>query len=325
MQLQLLDASAQRHHGLVSLRTAKDAGISRSTWYRAVASGQLELLYPNVARLWGSRSTLPQRALAAVWAAGDDALASHRTSAALWGIERPDNDPIDIMFPSRARHAIPRGVVVHRPRDLKDLRPILRQRVPTTNPMRMLLDLGAVDPGAVEAAMIAVMSSKVASPAAIRAALFRHAKRGRHGVTALRTALETWLDEELPPDSELEAVMNRLVVDPPLPPMQFHAIVAGFEVDFLVIGSNIVIECDGWGTHGLDRNQFEFDRIRNTEVIAAGYTIAHITWRQLRREPQAAADRLRAVMARWAPHLLEHASTGRIVSEVETIRPQKPR
>lgn len=170
--------------------------------------------------------------------------------------------------------------------------------------MRMLLDLGAVDPEAVEAAMIAVMSSRVASPAAIRGALFRHAKRGRRGTTALRTALATWLDEELPPDSELEAAMSRVVSLHRLPPVQFHAIVIGFEVDFLVVGTNIVIECDGWGSHGLNRDQFEFDRYRNGELLAAGYAILPITWRQLKTAPDQVAERLRKVISRWAPHLL---------------------
>ena len=176
--------------------------------------------------------------------------------------------------------------------------------------MRMLLDLGAVDPDAVEAAMIAVMSSKVASPAAIRAALFRHAKRGRRGVTALRTALQTWLDEELPPDSALEAAMASVVSMSRLPQLQFHAIVIGFEVDFLVIGTNIIVECDGWVSHGLDRDQFEFDRVRNAELIAAGYTIVHITWRQLKNAPDQVAERLRNVIERWAPHLLSRANRG---------------
>lgn len=39
--------------------------------------------------------------------------------------------------------------------------------------------------------------------------------------------------------------------------------VASFEVDFLVCGTRVVIECDGHQVHGLDREQFEFDRIRD--------------------------------------------------------------
>ncbi|MDO8363482.1 MAG: hypothetical protein Q7V88_11345 [Actinomycetota bacterium] len=307
MKLELLDAIAQRHHGLVNLELARSRGISRSAWYRAIASGQFELAYPNVARLWGSPASFEQRALAAVWAAGGDAMASHRTSAALWGVERPAADPIDVMLPSRARHALPKGVVIHRPSDMLDLRPILRQRVPTTNPLRMLLDLGAVDPGSVDAAMVSVLSARVASPAAIRAALFRHARKGRHGITALRTALEHWLDEELPPDSQLEAAMAAVIERFGLPPVQFHAIVAGFEVDFLVVGTRIVIECDGWATHGLDRDQFEFDCIRRAELVAAGYVTVHVTWRQLQTDAAAAAQRVLNVVRRWAPHLLPAA------------------
>ncbi len=279
-------------------------GISRSSWYRAIASKQFEPLFANVARLWGSPATLQQRALAAVWAVGADALTSHRTSAALWGVERPADDPLDVTLPSRLRHSLPADVVIHRPRDTRDLRPIMRFQVPTTNPMRMLLDLGAVDPDAVEPAMITVMSSKVASPAAIRGVLFRHAKQGRRGTTALRTALANWLDEELPPDSDLEAAMASLISTYRLPAVQFHAIVIGFEVDFLVLGTSIIIECDGWGSHGLDRNQFEFDRFRNGELLAAGYTILPITWRQLKKAPDQIAERLRSVVVRWAPHLL---------------------
>lgn len=300
VRLEQLDNFAQRHHGLVTRTAAATNGVGRSSWYRAIESGHLEQLYPNVARVWGSPSTLAQRALAAVWAAGDGAMASHRTSAALWGIDRPDDDPIEILLPSRRRDAQPTGVTVHRPRDLLDLRPIMRQKVPTTNPMRMLLDLGAVDGEAVAAALTSVLASKVASPAAIRSALVRHAKRGRHGVTALRTALEAWLDEELPPDSELEARMAALLIAHRLPPVQFHAVVIGFEVDFLVQGTNVILECDGWGSHGLNRDQFEFDRIRNVELVAAGYAVVHFTWRRLVDHPDWVAAKIRQAVDRWA-------------------------
>jgi len=299
MKLQILDTFARRHHGLVHFDAAQGLGVSRATWYRGIAGGQYEQLYPNVVRLWGSPSTLEQRALAAVWAAGRDAMASHRTAAALWGVERPEHDPIDVLLVSRARHSLPHGVVIHRPKDHLDLRPIMRARVPTTNPMRMLLDLGAVDPESVFEALVAVLSARSASPAAVRAALFRHARKGRAGVTALRSALEQVLSDELPPVSVLEQAMDSLVRDFGLPPIEFHPIVLGYEVDFRVIGTPLIIECDGWGTHGLDRDQFEFDRLRNAELVADGNVITHITWRQLRSDRAATADRLRRVARRW--------------------------
>ena len=300
MRLHRLDPFAARHHGLVNLRAAQRLGVSRSAWYRAVASNQLELLYPNVARLWGAPETFPQRALAAVWASGAHAVASHRTSARLWGVERPGNDPLEVLIRTPGRHPRTNGVIVHRPRDLLDLRPIMRFNIPTTNPLRMLLDLGAVDPGAVESAMIDMLSAKVVSPAALRSTLYRHARKGRNGVIAYRQAIESWMADELPPDSLLEAEMNRVIERFRLPPMQFHAMVIGYEVDFLVVGTNVVLECDGWAEHGLNRDQFEFDRLRNGELVAAGYAIVPFTWKMLTSDPTTVADRVRRAVESWS-------------------------
>lgn len=210
---------------------------------------------------------------------------------------------MDVILASRVRHSLPKGVEIHRPRDRADLRPIVRSRVPTTNPMRTLLDLGAVDEGGVCDALITILSTKAASPSAIRSALARHSKKGRHGVTALRTALETWLGEDLPPGSKLEARMGELFSEHRLPRVIFHAAVEGFEVDFLVADTKVILECDGWGSHGLDRDQFEFDRIRDSVLTAAGYAIVHFTWRQLTSDPAGVARRIRNVLRTWAPHL----------------------
>ena len=94
---------------------------------------------------------------------------------------------------------------------------------------------------------------------------------------------------------------------------QFHAIVAGYEVDFHFPGTPVVLECDGWETHGRNRNQFEFDRVRDAAVTAAGFVIVHFTYRQLARQPERVAKRIRANLDRWAPDLtrLMHRIWGR--------------
>lgn len=300
MRLQQLDTFATRHHGLINQDAAATLGVGRSSWYRAIESGYLEQLFPGVARLYGTPSTLHQRALAAVWAAGPGAMASHRTAAALWGVERPATDPIDVIITSRTRTPRRDGIIIHRPRDLVDLRPFMRNRVPTCSPTRMLVDLGAVDEPSVDAAMIEILVSKAVSPLAVRAALTRHSRRGRSGLTALRRSLARWLGDELPPDSLLESRMSMLIAEYGLPPVEFHALVAGYEVDFLVIGTPIILECDGWASHGLDRDQFEFDRIRNADLVAEGFIPVHFTWAALNGSPQKVASRIRAALARWS-------------------------
>jgi very-short-patch-repair endonuclease len=107
--------------------------------------------------------------------------------------------------------------------------------------------------------------------------------------------------EGKPVDSILEPMMRSVLKRFGLPEAQFHARVAGYEVDFHFPGTPIVVECDGWGTHGLNRNQFEFDRERNAMITAEGYVVVHFTYRQLARQPERVAKRIRANLDRWAP------------------------
>jgi very-short-patch-repair endonuclease len=307
MDLRTLTDHASKHHGVVRRVDAARLGISKSAWYRAIDSGLLAPLYPNVARLPGAPETLPQRALAAVWATGAGALTSHRTSAALWGLPRPDDDPVEVLLSSRRRCVVLPGVVVHRPRDLVDLRPVLRDRVPTTMPVRMLLDLAAVEPDSLVDSAFALLARRTISPNALRAGLMRHARRGRNGITAFRELLDRMADERPPTDSELEVQMMSLLAAHGLPPVRFHPRVAGYEVDFLIQDSIIVLECDGWETHGLDRDQFEFDRIREADITAAGYVVVHFTWRRVTTQPHRVAEQIRASVRQWAPHLLHAA------------------
>ena len=88
---------------------------------------------------------------------------------------------------------------------------------------------------------------------------------------ALRAALDDWVLDSKPVDSILEPMMRRVLSRFGLPPAQFHAIVAGYEVDFHFVGTPVVLECDGWESHGRNRRQFEFDRERNASITAAGF------------------------------------------------------
>jgi len=304
MDLRRLEPFALEHHGLVSRSAAAGLGISTSSWYRAIESHLLEPVSKNVVRLIGVPITREQRILAAVWSAGSDAFASHRSAAYLWGVDRPAGDPIDVMLSKRSREATVADVVIHRPRDLRDMRFVMRSKIPCARPARVLCDLGAVDDQGVYDALEQILATKVVTAKAVRAALKRHAKSGHDGITALRAALDRWQLHERVPPNVLEAKMMALLRTEGLPAATFHARVEGYEVDFLVDGTPVVIECDGYGAHGLDREQFEFDRVRNAELLAGGHPVVHVTWLQITKSPVATASRIRAVIARWAPAAL---------------------
>jgi hypothetical protein len=303
VELSTLAPFAEDHHGLVTVAAAVRAGVSLSTWYRAVRSGAVEQLHPGVARLHGSPRSREQAIAAAVLAAGRGAMASHRSAAHLWGIPRPEDDPIDIMLTERRREANLCGVAVHRPRDRRDLSPVLRQNIRTSNILRLLCDLGAVDRRSVFDAVGHVVTNGLASPVALRTAVDVHARRGRHGVPAFREALEDWVLDGKPVDSILEPAMRKLVAKYGLPPVEFHPIVCGYEVDFRILDSPIILECDGWDSHGRNRRRFEKDRVRDGDLTAMGNIVLRFTYRGITRHAAREADRIRRNVRRWAPHL----------------------
>jgi very-short-patch-repair endonuclease len=293
----VLDSIATANHGVV---TREMSGLSRSGWYRAIASGRFEQLFPGVARLPGTARTREQRITAAVFATGPTSLASHRSAAYLWGVPRPGDDVVDVIVHSARRRFVGfDDVVIHRPRDLQRLTPQRRANIPCTNILRTMLDLGAVDPMAVPDAVGHVIANRLATLGALESAVIQHSEHGRTGIVALREAIAAWSIDGKPTDSLLEQAMRRLIDRHHLPPVEFHPVVCGHEVDFRVVGTPVILECDGWTYHGLHRANFERDRRRDAELLAAGWIVLRFTYRAITTRPNETAERIAAAVAQW--------------------------
>lgn len=283
------------------------AGMSRQTWRRAINQGLLHEVMPNVAVVAGRPITTDLELIAAVYSVGERAVLSHRSAARVWGVEGLPDRPIDVTRtdPRQRQCSLQRhGVVVHRPIDLMDLRPVTVSDLPVTNPVRTLLDLGAVAPNIVDRALTHFLVKRHLSLAQVRAALADHSRHGRVGIGALRRAVASQQLDERPADSVLEEHMARLARRFGLPPMQFQKELAGLRVDFWIVGSPLYLECDGWAFHGLQRDQFEFDRRRTAVLSAAGYVGVRFTWRQVTKRPAEVAALVWQNIERWAPQLL---------------------
>lgn len=310
MDLRRLASIAARQHGLITLDQYTATGQSPRAWYRAVERGDLEPLHPGVARLVGQIVTREQRVLAGVLAVRrartppEQVLASHRSAAYLLGLDRPADDPVDVTVVGADHRRRLSGVVVHRSSVLADLTPTTRRGISCTNELRTLVDLGAVDPAAVAAALDRFAVTRRITPSAVEALIERHARPGRTGVTALRAALADWPIDDGIPDSELELAMARLLRDHGLPKATFHPRIAGYEVDFAIDGSPVVVECDGWTYHGADRDQWQYDKDRDSDLHAAGRVVLRRSRDQIVREPTATANHIRALLRQWSPHLL---------------------
>ena len=320
MRLIDLDQRAISQHGLITL---SQSGLSRAGWYRALKSGRFEQIHPGVARLAGTARGYRQRIAAALLAMAEPAVrnpssasrpfavASHRSAASLWLADSippamsarsarsasSTDIPIDIIVADRRRSTRLAGTVVHRPRDLERLTPQVVDGIRCTNILRTLLDLGAVAPDEVHPLLGHALATRMVNLDAVETALLQHARPGRSGVTALRHALDDWAIDAKPADSVLEIAFRRLVTRFDLPAVEFHPVVEGWEVDFRFVRTRVLVECDGWATHGLQREQFERDRRRDADLTAAGWVVSRHSYRAITRDAATTAQRLQNLIA----------------------------
>jgi very-short-patch-repair endonuclease len=89
-----------------------------------------------------------------------------------------------------------------------------------------------------------------------------------------------------PTRSEAERRLLKLVDDAQLPTPLANARLGGRELDFLWPEERLVVEVDGFRFHG-HRVAFERDRRRDATLVAGGYRVIRVTWRQITEEPLA--------------------------------------
>ena len=103
------------------------------------------------------------------------------------------------------------------------------------------------------------------------------------GTAALRRAVPTHPSLTR---SEAERLFLELIRAARLPEPRTNQRVAGHEVDFLWPTQRLIVEVDGFAFHST-RAAFERDRIRDADLLKAGYRVIRITWRRLTAEPEA--------------------------------------
>lgn len=103
--MELLGPRASAQHGLVTWRQALDAGVPAATISRWARERRLLRVHAGVYRTAGTPVSWEQQFLAAVLAAGEGAVASHRSAARLWSMH--DDQAVEVSVPRRASLAGP--------------------------------------------------------------------------------------------------------------------------------------------------------------------------------------------------------------------------
>jgi very-short-patch-repair endonuclease len=120
----------------------------------------------------------------------------------------------------------------------------------------------------------------------------------------LRLIGEADLDHE--PDltrSELERIFLRLCRRHHFPQPEVNARIGPHEVDFLWPDRRLIVETDGYRSHG-NRAAFESDRARDARHQSLGFKVLRFTYRQvLERTPVVAALSPLLAQSSLAPNL----------------------
>jgi hypothetical protein len=227
--------------------------------------------------------------LAAVLAHGEEAVLSHAAAAALWGLARP-RDPIDVTSP-RGRSG-KRAIRLHRGR-LQPDETTIRNRIPTTNVARTLLDLAqVVDSAHVGSAWEEADRLGLLQLRSVGVLCGRH--RSRNGVQTIR-ALVAEAASATETRSPLEDDVLALCAKHGLPAPMTNMLILGKEVDAYWPAARLTVEADSYEFHG-HRAAFERDRARDAAMQVAGYRVIRLTHRRLESEGDAIAGQLRYLL-----------------------------
>jgi very-short-patch-repair endonuclease len=288
----MVQVLAGRRYGIVTGKQLREAGLSRQGVRRRVEAGWLVRLYEGVYAVGHTALTDKSLLIAAVYACGPTALASHHSAGALWGVLR---------WPQKLEVTAPRGckpkkgMTVHRSRLIHDEDRALIDHIPVTSLARTLVDLADVLPekrlaDAVHEAEV----QRLFDLSSVERVLDRlPGRKGRH---KLRRVLVAYDDVQPFTRNRAERYVVELCASHGLPRPQVNTWVEGHEVDFYWPQAALALEFDGAAVHRT-RRAFHADRRRDRALAVHGIHVIRATWRDLEEE-EALAREIALILAR---------------------------
>jgi very-short-patch-repair endonuclease len=282
---------AANQDGLVASWQLKALGYDRhSIGYRRTV-GRLHAVYRGVYAVGHGQITPRGRLRAALLAYGPDAILSHRSAAAFWGIRPTAQANVDVTVPGSNRSSR-RGINLHRARALHPDEVTTHHTMPITSIARTALDIAAtfqkphLTRALEQADRLELLDLRAIDQACDRYP--NHAGR-RPLLAAVRNLRE-------PPQtrSELERRFLDIIRAAGLPEPGINVQVAGYEVDFHWPRQRLIVELDGYAFHK-HRGAFERDRAKDIAFQRAKQRVVRLTHLRL-NEPDAVVSDVEAFL-----------------------------
>jgi very-short-patch-repair endonuclease len=267
---------------VISREQLLDLGFTRAAIKHRIAKRRLHVVGRGVYAVGRPELTQFGRWMTAILATGSEAVLSHRSAAALWGIAKQRGNAIHVSVPSHLRRSSSRGITVHRRTELSATQ---RNGIPVTTPVDTLIDVATeLSHDGLEQAINEADKLDLVDPEALRDAV---ARIRRPGAAKLRATLADFT----PTDSPLERDFLRIVRKAGLPKPRTRERVNGHRVDFYWPDLNLVVETDGLRYHRTPAQQAA-DRVRDQDHFVARVRSLRFTRAQVRHE----AGRVEAVL-----------------------------
>jgi predicted transcriptional regulator of viral defense system len=280
---------ARRQHGRIGRRQLVALGLSTDVIDYRIARSRLHVVHRGVYAVGHDVPTREANWMAAVLAAGEGAVLSHRDAASLWGI-RPNARPLVEITTPRSQRPRP-GIQFHRA-SLPSDEITVHDRIPVTTVPRTLFDLATIlSFRQLERALNEAEVRRLWDELSLVDLLRRYPRRAGSGT--VRAVLEARNAGATIVRSDLEVQFLEFVDESGFPEPEMNALIEGLEVDAVWRDQRVAVELDSRTFH-LTAAAFEADRERDRILMAAGWRPVRITAKHLERT----RDRLREDLAK---------------------------
>lgn len=283
---------AERQGGHVTRVQLLELGLGRRAIQNQLEAGRLFRVHRGVYAVGHVPTSPLDRARGALLAGGARSALSRTSAAAFWGLYQRWPQPLEVVSPLQLR--VP-TLKASRCNTLlgRDIR--AKDGIRVTSPARTLLDIA---PRTATKTLHRFHNQLRMGRLVNNEQLVDVAKRNpQHPGSKLLLALAG--------ASKGEAKRSGFEVDwPPfaakyeLPEYEMNIHVAGERIDVLFTPDRLIVELDGWDTHGT-KLAFEDDRDQDASILAAtGIPTMRITYDGLHRRPREQVRRINATLAR---------------------------
>ncbi len=201
-----------------------------------------------------------------------------------------------------------RGVepIVHRSCDLSSTSISHRQGIPTTNPLRTLVDLaGSAQPALLDEAIDAGLAVRLVTVEGLLAEAGRLARHGRSGPKQLTERLEKRGFAGAPAPSVLESRALRLLAASRVKVEKCEVVVegTGYRLDVQLEGG-LFVELDGY-TYHWSPDQKRYDDARRNKLRILGFEILVYDWQTVTSQGRRMVEEIRMALA-----MRQHRTSG---------------